>query len=67
MTLRKFHIILLFAIVLCSCKQGQKKEEEKTVVSADRKWWKEAIVYQVYPAVLKTAIDGIRSQALSPN
>jgi oligo-1,6-glucosidase len=60
MTLRNFHIFLLFAIVLCSCKQGQKKEEEKSVVSADRKWWKEAIVYQVYPRSFKDSDgDGI--------
>jgi len=60
MTPRKFHIILLLAIVLCSCKQGQKKEEEKPAVSADRKWWKEAIVYQIYPRSFKDSDgDGI--------
>ncbi|MEP7376688.1 MAG: alpha-glucosidase [Chitinophagaceae bacterium] len=60
MTLHKFNIVLLLAIFFCSCKEGQKKEEKKLGAATEQKWWKEAIVYQIYPRSFKDSDgDGI--------
>ena len=41
-------IIFLLAIVLSACDQhGTTEQNNKTII--DRKWWKEATVYQIYP------------------
>lgn len=43
--------ILLLSIVLFSCKSAGKKETGAAADTGDtnRKWWKEAVVYQIYP------------------
>ena len=45
--------ILLITSILFSCKSGTQKEEKKITGSTDRKWWKEAVVYQIYPRSFK--------------
>ena len=57
--------ILLFLLV--ACKQSQKSEENKLTSSkedatnsSDRTWWKEGVVYQIYPRSFKdTNGDGV--------
>src|SRR6476619_1635772 len=53
--------IVLFSITLSyiflSCKSNHEMKEKE---STDRKWWKEAIVYQIYPRSFKDSDgDGI--------
>ena len=50
-----FNLIIAFCFFLCSYSQAQKNSEK-----LDRKWWKEAVVYQVYPRSFKdTNGDGV--------
>ena len=55
--IRTIYFILLISIFFFSCKQAEKKEDQKTIDNIDRKWWKEAIVYQIYPRSFKDS-DG---------
>ena len=50
------YLLILAAVVFFSCKSGKEKNGNKEV-SIDRKWWKEATVYQIYPRSFKDS-DG---------
>src|SRR5258705_8264243 len=48
---------LFVPILFSSCKSGEEMKEQETT---DRKWWKESVVYQVYPRSFKDSNgDGI--------
>ena len=60
MMLKNIYFILFITFILFSCKSGKEKEEDKLPEAKDRKWWKEAVVYQIYPRSFKDSDgDGI--------
>jgi oligo-1,6-glucosidase len=60
MMLKNIYPVLFIIIILFSCKSGKEKEEDKLADAKDRKWWKEAVVYQIYPRSFKDSDgDGI--------
>ncbi len=46
---KHFMIILFLSLAFISCNNATKKEEDLTTSNNHVKWWKEAVVYQVYP------------------
>ncbi len=49
--MRKYKVIALFifSVVSVSCNQAEQKNETMANGTSAAKWWKEAVVYQVYP------------------
>jgi len=44
---------LLLLSMLISCRNNQPVTNGTDATGADRKWWKEAVVYQIYPRSFK--------------
>ncbi len=58
MNMFKLSSTLLSLLFFISC--GNKKEEQKDLAQSDEKWWKESIIYQIYPRSFKDSDgDGI--------
>ncbi len=49
MKLKISYLLLLTIVILFSCKTGKEKEDDKLSDLKSRKWWKEAVIYQLYP------------------
>ncbi|MEQ1675706.1 MAG: alpha-glucosidase [Chitinophagaceae bacterium] len=45
--IQKLSLYLFFAAAIISCKT--KDKPASNTITSDRKWWKEAVVYQIYP------------------
>lgn len=51
---------ILFAVTMFSCNDNNTKKEKAATAGNTEKWWKEAVVYQVYPRSFKDSDgDGI--------
>ncbi len=56
---RSLAVLSAMLLVLCSCQNGPAKKDPASD-SSEQKWWKEAIVYQIYPRSFKDSDgDGI--------
>jgi oligo-1,6-glucosidase len=62
--MRKYKALILISLAiisfLFSCNMPEQKSKQNTQNIPDRKWWKEAVVYQIYPRSFKDSDgDGI--------
>lgn len=56
--MKKLPIFILLLLIIFSC--GNDHEPEKTAMKNSKDWWKEMIVYQIYPRSFKdTDADGV--------
>ncbi len=56
----KIYYLLLLLCLFFACKPAEKKEEDQANETRERTWWKEAVVYQIYPRSFKDSDgDGI--------
>ena len=53
----RFFVIFLLTGLFVSCKLSSKKEDKVQVADKKTDWWKEAVVYQIYPRSFKDS-DG---------
>lgn len=52
--------VVLSCLLFLSCNSEERKEEQSSDLSTKRTWWKEAVVYQIYPRSFKDSDgDGI--------
>ncbi len=56
--MNRFSFVVLIMMIFCSCVNSTEQEKDRAQTS--EKWWKEAVIYQIYPRSFKdTDGDGV--------